>query len=130
MKKILLILLAVLGINAVGISKIKKLPAEFYSVKWISSNEENDATHDYMIFRREGSKEFPMARFRSSYQFEADGTCKWLKLEPNDLQNIVNGKFIFSKRKQTLKIYDDKGTLVQTFKLIGVEKDVLKLKPL
>lgn len=72
MKKILLILLAVLGINAVGFSKIKKLPTEFYSVRWLSSNEENDATLDYMVFRREGSKEFPMSRFRASYAPSAE----------------------------------------------------------
>lgn len=130
MKKLLLILLAIISTNAIAQSKIKKLPAEFYNVKWISSNEENDATKDYMTFRREGSKEFPISRFRASYSFSNDGNCKWLKLEPNDLQNMVDGKFEFSRRKQTIKIMDANGLVVQTFKVVGVEKDVLKLKSL
>lgn len=130
MKKLLIILLATFSLGAVAQSKIKKLPADFYNVKWLASNEEIDATKDYVPYRKEGSKEFPIARFRPTFTFGADGSCKWLKLEPNDLQNIVDGKFEFSKRKQTIKIFDNKGALVQTFKLVGLEKDVLKLKNL
>lgn len=130
MKKLLFILLATFSLNALAQSKIKKLPSDFYSVKWISSNEEMDATRDYMTYRKEGSREFPIARFRATYTFGTDGSCKWLKLEPNDLQNIVDGKFEFNRRKQTIKIFDEKGTLVQTFRVVGIDKDVLKLKNL
>jgi hypothetical protein len=29
-----------------------------------------------------------------------------------------------------IKIFDEKGTLVQTFRVVGIDKDVLKLKNL
>ncbi len=127
MKKIIALAFVLIGFTVLAQTKIKKLPDTFFA-NWVSSYEENDPAKPEQIYRTAGSKEFPMSRFRPSFEFMKDGKCKWLKLEPNDMQSMADATWSYSKRKQILSITDSQGKLVYKFKLNSIDGQVLKME--
>jgi hypothetical protein len=61
--------------------------------------------------------------------FAKDGTCKWMFLSPVDAHQLKDGKWkIDPVDPSVLRI--EKGEATESYKVIEVTKDLLKLKPL
>lgn len=103
----------------------KSRSQNFYQ-HWVNSYEEQTGGH--IIFRPEGSMQFPPSRFRMAYVFNLDGSCQYKYLSPTDAHRMEN--CVFTKVGNKVYIYDDGGHLVPelSFTLVApAGKDVMRL---
>jgi len=104
----------------------KKSRAQHFYQHWVNSYEEQ--TGGDIIFRPEGSMQFPPSRFRMAYIFNLDGSCQYKYLSPNDAHRMEN--CVFTKVGNKVYIYDDGGHLMPelSFTLIASpSKDLMRL---
>ena len=96
---------------------------------WTYSREEaTQSSPD--IYRPCTYKIFPASRFRDRLEFETNGKCSYLYLDPVDRHHMVPGKWKYDKLKQSIIIFDSSGDIVYNFKLISIDENMLKLERL
>ena len=101
---------------------------DFLCQHWMHAREEEQGD-GVQVYRPSTFKKFPPSRFRMQYIFAKDGTCKWLFLSPVDAHQLKDGKWkIAPADAHVLRI--DQGERTESFKVIELTKDLLKLKPL
>ena len=123
----LILLLAVLS-PALAEDKIPgKINVEFLCQHWMHSREEQQG-EQVELYRPANFKQFPPSRFRMQYVFAKDGTCKWMFLSPSDAHQLKDGTWkIDPSDASVLQIV--KGETTESYKVIELTKDLLKLKP-
>ena len=99
---------------------------------WFNSYEEQESrTESIETYRPEGLKEFPPSRFRNEYIFKEDGSCQWLVLHPADAHYLKSGTWEVSPGDdQVILIYDQQHNLQKSFRIIEIQKDLLRIKPI
>ncbi|MEK6564086.1 MAG: hypothetical protein AABZ65_03540 [Candidatus Omnitrophota bacterium] len=97
---------------------------------WFHSYEEQESrTESIETYRPEGLNEFPPSRFRNKYIFKEDGSCQWLVLHPADAHYLKSGTWEVSRNEtQVILIYDQHHNLQKSFKIIEIQKDLLRIK--
>lgn len=95
---------------------------------WTDSREENKIDSELNIFRPCDFKVFPASRYRYSLELNANHKCSWLYLAPNDAHHMVDGTWTYNKESGWLKIFDLQGNSVNSLKVIGLEKDLMKIE--
>ncbi len=102
--------------------------AEFLCQHWVHSREEEQPGDAVQVYRPSTFKQFPPSRFRMSYVFAKDGTCKWMFLSPSDGHHFKAGKWkIDPADKLVLQIF--KGEETESYNVMELTKDLLHLKP-
>jgi hypothetical protein len=124
MKKLLLIFGLLTSLVTVG-QKKGSLPNEFYTC-WAASYEENKEESSEKIYRP-CLNEFKPSRFRQNISFDKNGTCKVLMVGEADAHYHVNCKWTYDKKKKTVSIGDEKNKVKMKFKIVQVNKDILKI---
>ena len=61
-------------------------------------------------------------------ELNANQKCSWLYLAPNDAHHMVDGTWTFNEESGLLEIFDLQGNSVNRLKIIGLEKDLMKIK--
>ena len=115
------------GIDGAGSGGTNPSNANFYQ-HWVHSFEEQNGAKTPNIFRPKGSREFPAARFRMEFGFDASGQCNYKFLSPTDRHEMRN--CVYTKVGNKVYLYDDQGknlshlafTLQQT-----TSKDLMKM---
>ncbi|MEK6568365.1 MAG: hypothetical protein AABZ27_06495 [Candidatus Omnitrophota bacterium] len=99
---------------------------------WFHSYEEQDNREGpFEIYRHEGFKKFPASRFRGEYRFKEDGSCQWLALHPTDAHYLKSGTWEVSRDEtQVILIYDQQQNLQESFRIIEIQKDLLRIEPI
>lgn len=95
--------------------------------RWIDSFEE--ASDGYTVFRPSDYKDFPVSRFRLTFELHDNHACSYLVLAPNDAHYVNEGVWEYNGKTNTVKIRHGK-TIIYTFKIITLEDDLLKVKML
>ena len=104
-----------------------KLNIDFLCQHWMHSREEEQG-NGVQLYRPITFKKFPPSRFRMQYVFAKDGTCKWMFLSPVDAHQLKDGKWkIDPADPSVLRI--EKGEMTESYRVIELTKDLLKLKP-
>jgi hypothetical protein len=93
--------------------------------RWTDSEEGAKAGEVHLY--RYGVKEFPRIPFRLEYLFSQTGEFQWLTYAPNDEQYFKDGKWRIEKGDTLILT---KGEKTESYKIIELTKDSLKLKPL
>ena len=94
---------------------------------WMHSYEENPSYESPYFFRPCNFKEFPVSRFRQSFEFMENGDCRWLELADNDAHYFENGTWELNEENMTISVKDKKGNTRFDLKLVEIEKDLLKI---
>ncbi len=94
---------------------------------WMHSREEQESNSDDRIFRPCDYKEFPPSRFRQSYTFNSDGSCKYLFLAPTDGHYNKDATFTFDNESKELVIKKKEGGEMR-MQLLTLEKDLMLIK--
>lgn len=88
---------------------------------WIHTYEE-DGGAGGQVFRPDVGQELPPSRFRMSYFFAKDGSCKWLYLAPNDAHHMKDARCEINAHTGEVRFMD--GTEVaHRFKILSIEAD-------
>jgi thiol-disulfide isomerase/thioredoxin len=95
---------------------------------WTDSREEKDLNPDGMIFRPTDYKTFPPSRFRFKMELAKDGTCKYMSLSPTDRHGMANGTWSFNEEINTLTLMNTEGSIIKSYKIETLEKELLLLK--
>lgn len=95
---------------------------------WTDSREEYQHDDGFKVFRPCTYKRFPASRFRYRMDLQADGSCTWLGLAPNDRHSMKPGTWHHDKATQTLRIKDAAGKAVHTYEVLEIRKDMLKVR--
>jgi len=95
---------------------------------WVHSNEECNPDSAFTVYRPCDYKELPPRRFRYKVEFKKGKNCSWLALSPSDKHEMQDGKWKYKAKEQKIEIFDKSGTLVKTFHLIKISKDMMKAK--
>lgn len=93
---------------------------------WVDSIDEYQADSEIKIFRPCNFKVFPKNRYK--LELKAKSLCSWLYLAPNDAHYMVNGTWTYDNDTKILKIFDGSVSIIKQFKLVEVEKDMLKME--
>ena len=102
-----------------------------YQAWFHSYEEQKNRAEPIEIYRPEGFKEFPLSRFRMEYIFKEDGSCQWLVLHPADAHYLKSGTWEVSRDEtQVILIYDQQHNLQKSFRIIEIQKDLLRIKPI
>ena len=126
MKKIIILFNLLLALGMQAQKKSSGIPVDLYKC-WSASYEENKETSKEKIYRN-CEYAFPPSRFRQSIIFEKDGTCKVLHVGEADAHYYVDCKYVYNKKKRTINISDEKGKVKMKFKVISVNKEILKVE--
>ncbi len=94
---------------------------------WTNSREEEKQS-SVSIYRPCDYKIFPASRFRDRIEFEENGKCSRLFLAPNDGHYMIQGEWTYNKLKQIITIKDQSGQIAYHFKVISLNKDVMKIE--
>src|SRR5210317_1942142 len=86
---------------------------------WTHSMEENPNYESPYIYRPCDYKEFPVSRFRQTFQFMQNGECSWNHLADNDAHYTRHGKWTFDEDSMTIDVHDENDKV--RFKLKIVE---------
>ena len=103
-----------------------KMADNFYSC-WTSSYEENDQKTNVLIYRPCKFKEWKASMFRHYVSFNKDGTCAYLQASPNDAHFEALGTWAYTKKGGDITILNEKKDMVFKFKLVKIEKDLMKI---
>lgn len=93
--------------------------------RWVDS-EEGAKTGEVHLYRYR-FKELPRIPFRPEYIFSPTGECQWLTNAPNDAQFFKDGKW---RIEQGDTLVMTKGEKTESYKIIELTRDALKLRPL
>ena len=126
MKPIRLIFLMALSVLLFTRCEKAETPA-LLKQHWVDSFEE--ASGGYTIFRPSDYKDFPVSRFRLTFELHDDHACSYLVLAPNDAHYLNEGVWEYNAKTNTVKIWHGK-TIIYNFKVITLEDDLLKVKML
>lgn len=97
---------------------------------WTHSYEEEAGASDEQWFRPSQSREFAESWFRMRYHFEADGTCEWMWLAPNDAHEMRPGTWDFDdKDPRFVRVYDDEGRFLEhvSFRVLGLDGSLMRV---
>ena len=93
---------------------------------WVHSYEEESQGSDVNIYRPNDYEEFPASRFRMQYIFEADGSCEWFYLAPDDGHHFKSGKWkLNSDDDEVIIIEQDEQVL--RYRIVELNEDVLRM---
>lgn len=113
--KTMMVIAGVIFLNAcAGVSlegergESKNNSSQYFYQHWINSYEEQTAGQ--VVFRPQGSMEFPPSRFRMAYIFNIDGSCQYKYLSPVDAHRMEN--CVYTKVGNKVYIYDETGKLI------------------
>ncbi len=95
--------------------------------QWLRSNEEEPPGDEIQVFRPKTFQKFPPSRFRKQYDFEKDGSLKWLDLASNDAHQLKDGKWKVSAKNSDI-IQLIKGDVIESYRVTELTRDVLKLR--
>jgi hypothetical protein len=126
MKKLLFFFcaLTLMECNSNNILTPQKTELNNLEKQWVHSREEE--TDSVQIYRPTDYKELPASRFREVYYFEDSSECKYLVLAPNDAHYFEVGTWAYNDNNQTLVIYNSSQQTINRFKIILVNKVLLK----
>ncbi len=120
-----LILLSFLFISCEKDNENQNTQVSFLKQTWYHPYEE-----DYTIYRPNDYKDFPASRYRQSFTFEDNNVCSYSVLSPNDAHYDKKGKWNFNTADNILEIRNLKSRVVYKFKIIELNKDILKVQPM
>ncbi|MEC3881490.1 hypothetical protein [Parapedobacter sp. 10938] len=126
MKPTHLISLLALGILLFARCEKAETP-DLLTQRWVDSFEE--ASDGYTIFRPSHYKDFPLSRFRQTFELRDDRACSYLVLAPNDAHYVNEGVWEYNGETNTVKIRHGK-TIIYNFQIIKLAHDLLKVKML
>jgi hypothetical protein len=124
MKKILSTLVVFFAAGMFA-QKSSTVPSALYRC-WAASYEENKEDSKEKVYRP-CENQFPPSRFRQTIHFDKNGTCKVLMVGETDIHYEADCKWSYDKKKRIVFISDDKSKVKMKFKLVKVEKDILKI---
>lgn len=125
MKKLILLLSFILPLGISAQKKDKNAPpAELFQC-WSGSIEEDDIKSNKRTYRLCDYK-FPPSMWRPTVKFENNGTCQVLHLGATDLHYYVDCTWTYDKKKKRITVVDKDKKLEMKFKIISVNKEVLK----
>lgn len=120
-----LLILAFICFSAILNAQMEITNPEIIQGCWTDSYEEK--TQDTLIFRPCEYKKFPPSRFRFKMKLNADYTCSWYYLSPDDAHHMKEGTWNFDSDTRLLKIIDENAEKIKVYKLVKVEKDKLRI---
>lgn len=125
MEKLLMFTSLLIGLAGFSQKKNAAVPAALLKC-WSASYEENKEPSNEKIYRT-CEHVFPASRFRQSIIFDKNGTCKVLHLGEADAHYYVDCKYNYNKKNKTVNIGDADGKVKMKFRIVFVEKDMLKI---
>ena len=72
-------------------------------------------------------EEFPPARFRQTYDFMEDYTCKYLVLSPNDAHYFEEGTWRYDSENKILEITTSQNNIVIKYRITNLSEDLLTM---
>ena len=109
-----------------GKDSTQPIQIQLIEKSWTSSYEEN-TTDLSDIYRPSDYKVFPLSRFRQVYIFYDQDSCKYLVLSPTDAHYWQTGIWDYEDNTRIVKIMNRDSTVVQEFKIIELQNDLLKI---
>ena len=115
----------IINCNSVESKSTDKIDINFLIKEWKRSFEEE--TDSVQIFRPSDYKEFPPARFRQTYDFMEDYTCKYLVLSPNDAHYFEEGTWRYDSENKILEITTSQNNIVIKYRITNLSEDLLTM---
>lgn len=98
---------------------------EFLSQTWVHSSEEDDGST--LVWRKAGSRAFPVSRFRRIISFYEGGLCQFLSLAVNDAHHQVSCRWDFDPTNNKLIIREPTGQIAGNYRINSLTQDLLTI---
>lgn len=94
---------------------------------WRHAYEEETGPEE-KVYRPCDYTNFPPSRYRATYEFLAEGACRYSVLAPNDAHYMESGSWVYLEEEGQVQLFNSSNELVETLDVLGLKADRLTIR--